>query len=159
MNLEDDLKKLADAAVADWADSMFSGQFDSAIRDLYQSHLRFPPAWSQEDCDDFIAENADMAATRLTTELDDLIDTVVDGYERQHGTRPHNDEATDMIDAARRSAIYELKFDIEAISDQLARMATHSLGRAVASMTGCSPVGRRSQSRYKQLRYRRRRRR
>lgn len=120
VSLEDDLEKLADATVADWPDIAFAGQFERAIGDLYRLHLRFPPAWSQEDCDDFIAENVDMAATRLTTELDDLIDTVVDGYERQHGIRPHNDDARDMIDAARRSAIYELNFDIEALSEELA---------------------------------------
>jgi hypothetical protein len=158
VSLEDDLEKLADAIGADWPDIAVAGQFDRAIGDLYRLHLRFPPAWSQEDCDDFIAENAEMAATRLTTDLDDLIDTVVDGYERHHGIRPHNDDARDMIDAARRSAIHELEFDIEALSDQLARMATHSLGRAVASMTGCSPAGRRSQSQNRKPRHRRRRR-
>lgn len=159
MSLEDDLEKLADATVADWPDIAFAGQFERAIGDLYRLHLQFPPAWSHEDCDDFIAENADMAAARLTIEPDDLIDNVVDGYERQHGIRPHNDDAADMIDTARRSAIYELEFDIEALSEELASMSIHSLGRAVASMTGCSPAGRQSQSRYRQPRHRRRRRR
>ena len=42
MSLEDDLNKLADATLPDWGDITFSGtQFDSAIRDLYRSHLRF----------------------------------------------------------------------------------------------------------------------
>lgn len=159
MSLDSDLKKLADAAVADWPDIAFSGQFDSAIRDLYRSHLRFPPSWPQEECDEFIAENADMDATRLTTKLDDLIDTVIDGYGCQRWTRPPQDDEGRMIDAARRAAICELEFDIEALSDELARMTTHSLGRADASMTGCSPASRRSQSRNRQPRHRRLRRR
>lgn len=157
MSLDSDLKLLADAAVADWPEIAFSGQLGGAIRDLYRSHLQFPTSWLQEDCDEFIAENADMDATRLTTKLDDLIDTAIDRYERHHWTRPHNDDIGKTIDTARRAAIYELEFDIEALSDELARMATHSLGRAVASMTGCSPAGRRSHSRNRQPRQRRRR--
>lgn len=52
-----------------------------------------------------------------------------------------------MIEAERRLAIYELEFDIEDLSDELAGWATHGLGRAVASMTGCSPAGRRRRRR------------
>lgn len=94
MSLEDDLRKLADATLPDWGDITFSGtQFDNAIRDLYRSHLRFPPSWSEEDCD---------------------------GYERRHGIRPHHDDASKMIEAARRSAIYELEFDIDVLQEELA---------------------------------------
>jgi hypothetical protein len=158
MSLDSDLKKLADAAVADWPEIALSGRLDGAIRDLYRSHLRFPASWTQE-CDEFITSNADMDAIRLTTEFDDLIDTVIDRYERQHWTRPHHDDAGEMIDAERRAAIYELESYIEALSDELARMTTYSLGRADASMTGCSPGSRRSQSQNRQPRHRRRRRR
>ena len=158
MGLDSDLKKLVNAAVADWPEIAFSGQLDATIRDLYRSHLRFPPSWSQEECDEFITSNADMDAIRLTTKFDDLIDTVIDRYERQHGTRPHHDDVGEMIDADHRAAIYELESYIEALSDELARMTTHSLGRADSSMTGCSPVSPRSQSRNKQPKHRRRRR-
>ena len=147
VGLEDDVKKLADAAVADWPDIQFSGDFDRAIRDLYRSHLQFPPSWPQEDCDEYIAENADMAATRLITTLDDVIDTVLDAYERQHGIRPHHDDASEMIKAKRRSAIHELEWDIEDLAAELAGWSIHSLGRAVASMTGCSPASRRHRRR------------
>lgn len=157
MSLDSDLKMLADAAVADWPEIAFSGQLDGAIRDLYRSHLQFPPPWTQDECDEFIASNADMDASRLTTKLDDLIDTVIDRYERNHWTWPHDDDAGKMLDAERRAAIYELEFDIEALSNELARMTTHSLGRADASMTGCSPASRRSQSRNGQPRNRCRR--
>jgi hypothetical protein len=159
MSLDSDLLKLADAAVADWPEIAFSGQLDVALRDLYRSHLRFPPSWSQEECDEFITSNADMDATRLTTKFDDLIDTVIDRYERQHWTRPHHDDAGEMMDAERRAAIYELESYIEALSADLSRMTTHSLGRAAAGMTGCSPGSRRSHSRNRVPRHRRRRRR
>ena len=120
MTLSAELEKLADAAVADWPEISFSGQFEAAIRDLYRTHLRFPPSWSQDECDEFITSNADMDASRLTTKFDDLIDTVIDRYERQHWTRPHHDDAAEMIHAERRAAIYELEFYVEAISDELA---------------------------------------
>jgi hypothetical protein len=157
MSLDSDLKELADAAVADWPEIALSGQFDTAIKDLYLSHLRFPPFWSPEECDEFITSNADMDATRLTTQFDDLIDTVIDRYGRQHGTRPHDEDAAAMIAAERKAAIHELEFYIEALSDELAGMTIQSLGRGAARMTGCSPVIRRPQSRYKQARHRRRR--
>lgn len=159
MGLDRDLEKLADAAVADWSEIAFSGQLDAAIRDLYRTHLRFPPSWSQGECDEFITSNADMDAIRLTTKFDDLIDTVSDRYERQHWTRPHHDDAGEMIDAERRAAIYELEFYIEVLSEELAGTTTHSLDRAEASMTGCSPGSRRSQSRNGRPRHRRHRRR
>ena len=52
-----------------------------------------------------------------------------------------------MIDAERRSAIYELGFCLMALADEIAKATAHSLGRADASMTGCSPADRRSQRR------------
>lgn len=159
VSLSAKLEKLADAAVADWPEISASGQFEARIRDLYWTHLRFPPSWSQDECDEFITTNADMDAIRLTTKFDDLIDTVTERYERQHWTRPHHDDAGEMIDAERRAAIYELEFYVEALSDELARMTNHSLGRADASMTACSPAGRRSQCRNGQSRHHRRKRR
>jgi hypothetical protein len=155
VSLSAELEKLAEAAVADWPEISFSGQFEAQIRDLYRTHLRFPPSWSQDECDEFITSNADMDAIRLTTKFDDVIDTVIDRYERQHWTRPHHDDAEEMIDTERRAAIDELEFHIEALSDELATMTIHSLGRADASMTGCSPTHRRSQGAIKPTRRRR----
>ena len=121
MSLEEDLKKLADATLPDWGDITFSStRLDEPIRDLCRSHVRFPPSWSEEDCDEFVAENADMAATRLTTTLDDIIDRVIDGCERRPGIRPHHDDASEMIEAAHRLAIDELEFDIDALQEELA---------------------------------------
>ena len=89
VSLDSELEKLANAAVADWPEIAFSGQFDAAIRDLYRSHLQFPPSWTQERRDEFITSNAEMDAIRLTAKFDDVIDTVIDGYVRQHGILPH----------------------------------------------------------------------
>ena len=86
MSLSAELEELADAAVADWPEISCSGQFEAGIRDLYRSQLQFPPFWSQDDCDEFITGNAEMDAIRLTTKFDDVIDTVIDRYTRQHGT-------------------------------------------------------------------------
>jgi hypothetical protein len=144
VSLNAELEKLANAAVADWPEIAFSGQFEAEIRDLYRSHLLFPPSWPQDECDEFITSNADMDAIRLTTKFDDLIDTVIDRYTRQHGILPHDDDAAELIDAERRAAVYELEIYLAAFSDEIAEVTAHSPGRADASMTGCSPARRRS---------------
>lgn len=85
---DSELEQLADAAVADWPDISFSGEFDAAIIDLYRSHLQFPPSWPQERRDEFIMSNAEMDSLALTERFDDVIDTVIDGYVRRHGVLP-----------------------------------------------------------------------
>lgn len=147
MNLDDDLKHLANAAAIDWPEFLFSGQFDAAIRDLYRTHLRFPPSWTPDERDEFIEEHADVDAQQLATQFDDLIAVVIDGFGRRHGYQPNQDDASSTIAQARRDAIYELEASIEYLSDDLAQSAIHTAGRTVASMTGCSPAGRRSRRR------------
>lgn len=159
VSLSAELEKLANAAAADWPEIAFSGQFEARITDLYRSQLRFPPYWPQEQGDEFITCNAELDTIRLTTKFDDVIDTVIDRYTRQHGLFPHDDDAAEMIDAERRAAIYELEFHLAALSDEIAEVTAHSLGRADASMTGCSPGSRRSQAPKGRPRHRRRRRR
>ena len=159
MSLSAELEKLADAAVADWPEISFSGQFEAGIRDLYRSQLQFPSSWPQEQRDEFVTSNADMDAVRLTAKFDDVIDTVIDRYTRQHGTFPHDDDAAGMVDAERRAAIYELEFCLAAFSDEIAEVTAHSLGRSDASMTGCSPAGRPTQAPIAAPRHRRRRKR
>jgi hypothetical protein len=146
MSLDDDLKRLAGSVATDWPEIAFSGRLDAAIRDLYRSHLRFPPFWTQEECDEFVTDNADTDAMQLATQLDDLIDVVIDRYGRQHGFSPHDEDAAALIAAERRSAVCELEDNIECLSEELATIAIHTAGRTLASMTGCSPASRRSQS-------------
>lgn len=123
VSLDADLEKLADSAVADWPEIVFSGQFDAAIRDLYRSHLQFPPSWSQEDRDEFIENNADRDATQLSDKFDDLIDTVIESYGRQHHVVPHSDDARAMINAARKVAVYDLGLHIETYAKEIAETA------------------------------------
>lgn len=150
MSLDDDLERLAEAAATNWPEISSSGQLDVAIRDLYRSHLRFPPFWTQEECDEFIANYADMDATQLATQFDDLIDIVIGRYGCQHRVLPHQEDAAAMIAAERRAAVLGLEGNIDALSDELAKTATHTAGRTVASMTGCSPASRRSHSQNRQ---------
>lgn len=157
VGLDSELEQLADAAVADWPEISFSGEFDVAIIDLYRSHLQFPPSWPQERCDEFITSNAEMDSLALTERFDDVIDSVVDGYVRRHGILPHSGDAEALIDSARRSAIYDLEFCLIDLADDIANATTHGLGRADASMTGCSPAYRRSQPATRRPRRRRRR--
>lgn len=145
MSLDDDLEKLANAAVSDWPEISFSGRLDAAIRDIYRTYLPFPTSWTPQECDEYVDENASMDATRLTSRFDDLCDIVIDRFGHQNGYLPHQEDASAMISAARKDAVYELEGSIEAMSDELTKMAVHTAGRAVASMTGCSPSARRSQ--------------
>jgi len=151
MNLDEDLERLADAAVTDWPEIAFSGRLDAAIRDLYRTHLPFPPSWTPDDRDEFIAEHADMGAQQMISRFDDLIDVVIDGFSRQNGCLPHSEDASVMIAEARKDAVYELQASIEYLSGDLAQLAIHTAGRTVASMTGCSPAIRRSRRRSRHL--------
>jgi hypothetical protein len=159
VSLDSELEQLADAAVADWPDISFSGEFDAAIIDLYRSHLQFPPSWPQERCGEFITSNAEMDSLALIERFDDVIDTVIDGYVRRHEILPHSEDAEALIGSARRSAIYDLEFRLMDLADEIANATTHGLGHADASMTGCSPADRRSQPAIRRPRRRRRRRR
>jgi hypothetical protein len=154
MSLDDDLEKLATVAVSEWPEIAFSGRLDAAIRDLYRTHLPFPPSWTPDECEEFIEEHADTAAQQLTTQFDDAIDVVIDDFDRQNGYLPHHEDALTMIAEARKDAVYELQASIEHLSEDLAQMAVHTAGRTVASMTGCSPATRRSQRENKRKRRR-----
>lgn len=152
MSLDDDLETLAKAAVTEWPEIAFSGQLDAAIRGLYRTHLRFPPSWTPDERDEFIEEHADTDAQQLATQFDDLCDGVIDGFGRQYGYLTHQEDASTMIDAARKDAVYQLQDSIDYLSDELATLAIHTAGRSVASMTGCSPALRCYQSQVRRKR-------
>jgi len=156
VSADSELEKLADAAVSDWPGIAISGQFDAGIENLYRSQLQFPPSWPQELRDEFITSNAEIDTIELSAKLDDLIEAVIDRYVSEHGVLPHHDDAAALIDAEHRAAIYELEFRLLSLADEIAEATAHSLGRADASMTACSPARRRSQA---ATRYRRRNRR
>jgi hypothetical protein len=146
VSADSELEQLADAAVSDWPGIALSGRFDACIEDLYRSQLKFPPSWPQELRDEFITSNAEIDTIELSAKFDDVIDTVVDRYVRDHGVHPHHDDAAALIDAERRAAIHELEFRLVAMANEIAEATAHSLGRTEASMTGCSPAHRRSQA-------------
>lgn len=145
MSLDDDLEKLAAVVVSDWPEISFSGQLDAAMQDLYRTHLPFPPSWTLDEREEFIEEHADTDAQQLASQFDDAIDTATDDFGRQNGYLPQQDDASERIAAARKTAIYELTANIEYLKDELAQITVHTAGRSPASMTGCSPAARRSQ--------------
>ena len=79
MSLDDDLEKLATAAISDWPAITLCGQLDAAIQGLYRTHLPFPPSWTPDEHEEFIKEHADTDAQQLATQFDDTIDTDGDG--------------------------------------------------------------------------------
>ena len=144
MNLDDDLEKLAAVVVSDWPEIAFSGQLDAAIQALYRTHLPFPPSWTPDEREEFIGEHADTDAQQLAAQVDDAIDTVIDDSGQQNGYLPQHADASEMISAAHKTAVYELMANIEYLKDELAQLTVHTSGRSPASMSGCSPAARRS---------------
>ncbi|GBG39360.1 transposase [Mycobacterium montefiorense] len=138
MNLKTELETLADTVVTEWPEIACSSQFEDAIRFLYRSQLEFPPSWPQDQRDEFIASNAELETIRLAARLDDAIDSVIDGYTRQHGWPPHQEDAAEMIDAERRAVIFDLEFCLATLADEINKVSAQCLGRADTSMTGCS---------------------
>lgn len=145
MSLDNDLEKLAAVVVTDWPEIAFSGQLEAAIQILYRTHLSFPPSWTTDEREEFIEEHADTDAQQLAAKFDDTIDTVIDDYGRQNGYLLQHDDASEMISAARKTAVFELAANIEYLKDELAQLTVHTAGRSPASMTGCSPTARRWQ--------------
>lgn len=129
MSLDEDLASFADAAVADWPEVFFSGEFDAGIRDLCRTHLPFPPSWTPEECDEFISEWADPLANQLSTKFDDLCDTVVERFVRSYGFLPDAEYVSEMLDRERRfAAAMDLDSMIDWLSDEIARLSIHPLG-------------------------------
>ena len=154
MSLDNDLEKLATAAISDWPEIALSGRLDAAIRDLFRTHLPIPASWTPDECMEFIKEQADTDAQRLATQFDDAIDVAIDDFGRQNGYLPLEEDASAMIAEARKDAVYELEASIDHLADDLAQRAIHTAGRAVASMTGCSSATRRSKRQNKRKRRR-----
>lgn len=115
MGIEDDLAKLANAAVADWPEIAFSGELHAAIKSLYRTHLPFPPFWTTDECMEFIEQQADTDAQRLATQFDDAIEVAIDDFGRQNGYLPHHEDTSTMVDAARKDAVFELECSVESV--------------------------------------------
>lgn len=120
MSLDDDLESLATAAVRDWPEISLSGQLDAALRDLYRTHLPFPESWTPDEREEFSEEWADTDIQQLVTQFDDAVDVVIDRFGRQNGYSPHPEDAAEMIDKARREAVYDLEASIAYLADKIA---------------------------------------
>ena len=76
-------------------------------RELYRAELRFPPIWPEHRRRAFIVHHADIDSTELSTQFDDLIDTVTNEFGLAYGILPHPDDAAELITTARRQALDE----------------------------------------------------
>jgi len=102
-------------------------ELEAAIATLYRSRLKFPPAWTESQRDDFIAEQASRDADEIGTSFDDLIDTVTDRLCRDRyfacGGRPLNEDISAQIDLARHIAIDDLRWRmVDEIPDEIRRV-------------------------------------
>jgi hypothetical protein len=89
--------------------------------------LEFPPAWTECQRDDFIAEQTSRDVSAVGASFDDLIDTVTDRLCRDRyldcGGRPLNEDVDAEIDLARLYAIDDLRWRmIDEIPDAIRRV-------------------------------------
>ncbi|MDR3658496.1 MAG: hypothetical protein P4L48_23455 [Mycobacterium sp.] len=117
MNSDPKFEAFVDEAVTSWGrpggDYGYQ-ELEAAIATLYRSRLEFPPAWTECQRDDFIAEQASRDADEIGTSFDDLIDTVTDRLCRDRylncGGRPLSEDIGAEISLARRDAIDDLRW-------------------------------------------------
>ncbi|UQX10652.1 hypothetical protein [Candidatus Mycobacterium methanotrophicum] len=117
MDSDPEFGAFADEAVASWGrpggDYGYQ-ELEAAIAVLYRSRLEFPPAWTECQRDEFIAEQASRDANDVGASFDDLIDTVTDRLCRDRyldcGGRPLNEDISAEIAFARRDAIEDLRW-------------------------------------------------
>lgn len=82
-------------------------ELTDALERLYRAELEFPPGWPEQRRETFICNQADLDAGELSTQFDDLIDTVTNEFGLRYGTLPHSEDAADLIDTARTDAVAE----------------------------------------------------
>ena len=145
----------ADTAFAEAVDTILSewgGPFSAApteltdaLQELYRAELRFPPIWPEHRRRAFIVHHADIDSTELSTQFDDLIDTVTNEFGLAYGILPHPDDAAELITTARRQALDEFidrRLNYE-LPNEIEDAQTENPGRGEASMTACGPTQRR----------------
>lgn len=128
---------LAQSVITSWGTpNVGFDQLATGIQTLYGSQLKFPAAWPQHRRDAFLNAHADAAATELATLLDDLTDTVVERYGREHHRLPDTQTLSELISAARSTALdgVELSATYDLL-DEIVSAAADDPGRGEASMT------------------------
>lgn len=95
-----------DTVLSEWGEpfSAASTELTDALQELYHAELQFPPIWPEHRRRAFIAHHADIDAAELSTQFDDLIDTVTNEFGLAYGILPHPDDAAELITTARRQA-------------------------------------------------------
>ena len=136
-----------DTVLSEWGEpfSAASTELTDALQELSHAELQFPPIWPEHRRRAFIAHHADIDAAELSTQFDDLIDTVTNEFGLAYGALPHPDDAAELITTARRQALEEFidrRLNYE-LPDEIEDVQTENLGRGEASMTACGPTQRR----------------
>ena len=88
-----------DTVLSEWGEpfSAASTELTDALQELYHAELQFPPIWPEHRRRAFIAHHADIDAAELSTQFDDLIDTVTNEFGLAYGILPHPDDAAELI--------------------------------------------------------------
>ena len=136
-----------DTILSEWGEPFSAAptELTDALQELYRAKLRFPPIWPEHRRRAFIAHHADIDSTELSTQFDDLIDTVTNEFGIAYGILPHPDDAAELITTARRQALDEFidrRLNYE-LPDEIEDAQTENPGRGEASMTACRPTQRR----------------
>ena len=136
---DNEFEAFADEAVASWGrpgeDHAYQA-LEAAIATLYRSRLEFPPAWTESQRDDFIAEQASRDADEIGTTFDDLVETEAERlrwYCHLTGLgSPHSEDTSAQIDLARRCAIDDLRWRmVDEIPNEISQI-DHELAEETA---------------------------
>lgn len=134
------VEQFAERVIASWGDGTGDDDLVAAIETLYRVKLRFPPSWPEHRCQDFITRHADLAASELGSLFDDLIDTVNNDHGLQYGVMPHSEDATQLLNVARRDALDDFLMRIDDdMAVEISTAAAGDPGRGHGSMTACGP--------------------
>lgn len=132
-----------DTILSEWGEPFSAARTEltDALQELYRTELRFPPIWPEHRRRAFIAHHADLDATELATQFDDLIDTVTNEFGLAYSTAPHPDEATELITTARRQTLDDFidRRLILELPDEIDHAHAENPGRGENSMTACGP--------------------
>lgn len=146
-NADTAFTEAVDTILSEWGEPFSAAptELTDALQELYRAKLRFPPIWPEHRRRAFIAHHADIDSTELSTQFDDLIDTVTNEFGIAYGILPHPDDAAELITTARRQALDEFidrRLNYE-LPDEIEDAQTENPGRGEASMTACRPTQRR----------------
>lgn len=144
MDSDPQFEKFTEDAITSWGGPGYGfDQLAAGIEALYRARLKFPPAWPPHRRAAFVTAHAHTAATEVGTLFDDLLDTARDDYARDNSCLLDAESASDLIRAARRAALDDVKLSATYdLPEQIAAAAAADPARGKASMTACGPAQR-----------------